>query len=153
MVATPFSRAFWACRTSRKRSSINTLRCLLGCTVGDMSMLIGLQLGAPELGPQVTMPLACASGIFTSLLLESTLLHFGKDKLPPATAIKTALNMSFISMLAMEVAENAVEMQMTGGDFSDPVAYLAILPSCAAGFAAAWPYNYYQLRRHGKACH
>ncbi|KAI4742560.1 hypothetical protein E4T50_07018 [Aureobasidium sp. EXF-12298] len=38
-----------------------------------------------------------------------------KDKLPLKAAFNTAMGMSFISMLAMEVAENAVDYHLTGG--------------------------------------
>lgn len=148
-----FTRAFWNCRGTMRRSSVNTARCLVGCTVGDMGTLVALQLYAPELTPAVTVPLSCAAGISTSLILESTLLTLGPDRMPVPVAVKTAFNMSFISMLAMELAENAVEISLTGGTIDGLASFLALVPATAAGFAAAWPYNYYQLRRHGRSCH
>ena len=27
------------------------------------------------------------------------------------------------------------------------------LPNALAGFLAAWPYNYWRLKKHGKCCH
>ena len=149
----PLTRAFWTCRHTVRRASINTARCLLGCTVGDMGTLISLQVFYPSLGPEITVPLSCAAGISTSLALESTMLILGQDKMAPRVAVRTAFNMSFISMLAMELAENAVEISLTGGTFDSAESLLALVPATAAGFGAAFPYNFYMLRRHGRSCH
>ena len=147
--------AFWQCRHTASRATINTLRCLAGCSIGDYSALIYLQVSYPEMSPLYTVPIACASGISTSLLLESSMLKFGKDKMETRQAITTAFNMSFISMLAMELAENVVELSITGGDFvgNPQLAALALVPATCAGFGAAFPYNYYMLKKHGRSCH
>jgi hypothetical protein len=42
--------AFWSCRSTWRRAGINTLRCLIGCTVGDFTALWTLQSYYPELG-------------------------------------------------------------------------------------------------------
>ena len=44
------SSSFWSCRSTWRRARINTLRCLIGCTVGDFSALWTLQSYYPELG-------------------------------------------------------------------------------------------------------
>ena len=43
-------------------------------------------------------------------------------------ALTTAWNMSFISMLSMELAENVVDITITGGQFipSEPLFWLAL---------------------------
>jgi hypothetical protein len=56
-----FSRAFWACRSTWRRAGINTLRCLIGCTVGDFSALWTLQSYYPELGMNTIMLASSAS--------------------------------------------------------------------------------------------
>jgi hypothetical protein len=96
-----------------------------------------------------------ASGISTSLLLETALLRHGRDQLPWGAAAKTAAGMSMISMLTMELAENAVDYHLTGGvvQVSDPAFWGAAVVSIAAGFLAPLPYNFIRLRRYGKACH
>ncbi|CAD0097077.1 unnamed protein product, partial [Aureobasidium vineae] len=139
-------RAFWTCRGTWKRACINTFRCLIGCTVGDFSALWALQTYAPDL---------VTSGLSTSIALETALLRLGKDNLPFTTAFKTAMGMSFISMLAMETAENAVDFHLTGGvvALQDPRFWAAAVVSVAAGYLVPLPWNYYRLRRHGKACH
>ena len=96
-----------------------------------------------------------ASGISTSLLLETTLLRFGRDRLPWAIAVRTAAGMSTISMITMELAENTVDYYLTGGlvQLDSPAFWAAALLSLSAGFLAPLPYNYIRLRKHGKACH
>jgi hypothetical protein len=62
--------AFWNCRGTWKRAGINTLRCLVGCTVGDFSALWTLQTYAPELGMGTIM--ALSSKHLTSLVKLAT---------------------------------------------------------------------------------
>ena len=96
-----------------------------------------------------------ASGISTSLLLETVLLRYGRDRLPWGVAAKTAAGMSMISMITMEIVENAVDFHLTGGvvQFDSPAFWTAALHSISAGFLAPLPYNYVRLRKFGKACH
>ncbi|KAJ4381873.1 hypothetical protein N0V86_003240 [Didymella sp. IMI 355093] len=101
------------------------------------------------------MALSMASGITTSLLLETALLRLGRDRLPWFAAAKTAAGMSMISMVTMEAAENAVDFHLTGGmvQFDSPAFWGAAGLSVAAGFLAPLPYNYIRLRKYDKACH
>jgi hypothetical protein len=95
------------------------------------------------------------SGLSTSIALETALLRWGKDSLALNTAFKTAMGMSFISMLAMELAENIVDFHLTGGVIAlqDARFWSAAVVSIAAGYLVPLPWNYYRLRRWGKACH
>ena len=61
--------------------------------------------------------------------------------------------MSMLSMLSLEAAENAVQWHLTGGDLGSDVFFAALPYSVAAGFFTPLPYNYYALRRYGRACH
>jgi hypothetical protein len=96
-----------------------------------------------------------ASGLSISIALETSLLRFGADKLTLNMALRTAMGMSFISMLAMELAENVVDYHLTGGVIAlqDPSFWMAAAVSIAAGYLTPLPWNYYRLRRWGKACH
>lgn len=96
-----------------------------------------------------------ASGITTSIILETILLRRGPDNLSWRTAAQTAMGMSMVSMAAMEVAENAVDYHLTGGvvAFEDPKFWLAAILSMGAGFLTPLPYNYIRLRKYGRACH
>ncbi|KAJ5673737.1 hypothetical protein N7462_009176 [Penicillium macrosclerotiorum] len=146
---------FWTCRSTWRRAGINTLRCLVGCTVGDFSALWMLQSYYPELGMSTIMLASMASGITTSVILETILLRRGADQLSWKMAARTAMGMSMVSMLAMECAENVVDYHLTGGivAFDDPKFWTAAALSIAAGYLAPLPYNYLRLRKYGKACH
>ncbi|CAI7571076.1 unnamed protein product [Penicillium manginii] len=149
------SAAFWSCHSTWRRSGLNTSRCLVGCTVGDFSALWTLQSYCPELGMNTIMLAAMASGITTSVILETVLLKLGPDNLSWNKAGQTAMGMGMVSMVAMELAENAVDYHLTGGviAFENPQFWAAAMLSIGAGFLAPLPYNYARLKRYGKACH
>ncbi|KAI9376515.1 hypothetical protein BJX61DRAFT_489575 [Aspergillus egyptiacus] len=146
---------FWTSRSTWKRAGINTLRCLIGCTIGDFSALWMLQTYYPTLGMGAIMGASMASGITTSVILETILLRRGADQLSWPMAARTAMGMSMVSMLAMETAENLVDYHLTGGvvDVNNPQFWMAAVASVAAGYMAPLPYNYLRLRKLGKACH
>ncbi|GES58036.1 hypothetical protein ATEIFO6365_0004018700 [Aspergillus terreus] len=146
---------FWTCSSTWKRAGINTLRCLVGCTIGDFSALWMLQTYYPELSMGLIMGASMASGITTSILVETILLRRGVDQLSWSMAARTAMGMSMVSMLAMEAAENLVDYHLTGGvvDVGDPKFWMAAAVSMTAGYMAPLPYNYLRLRKYGKACH
>jgi len=89
------------------------------------------------------------------MILETTLLHLGRDRLPWKVAAKTATGMSMISMLAMEAAENTVDYTLTGGcvDVGSPYFWMAAGLSALAGFLVPLPYNYFRLRAYRMSCH
>lgn len=98
---------------------------------------------------------AVASGLTSSMLLETVLLRLGRDQLSWKAAAKTAAGMSLVSMLGMETVQNLVDYHLTSGvvAFDDPSFWLAAAASAGAGFLAPLPYNYTRLRKYGKACH
>ena len=63
--------------------------------------------------------------------------------------------MSFLSMVAMEIAMNATDFMITGGKMalSNPNYWLAFIPAALLGFLVPLPYNYYKLKKYNKACH
>lgn len=89
------------------------------------------------------------------MLLETTLLRWGRDGLAWMDAARTAAGMSFVSMLGMETVQNLVDYHLTSGIvvLDDPKFWMAAVASAAAGFLAPLPYNYTRLRKYGKACH
>ena len=79
--------------------------------------------------------------------METLILSFQMN-LP--SAIKIAISMSFLSMIAMEVAMNVTDFIHTGGAFIS----LEILPIILfAGFITPLPYNYWRLKFLKKSCH
>jgi hypothetical protein len=148
------SLAFWTERDVWRRAGLNTTRCLIGCSMGDLSMLFLLQAYAPGVGVVAATAASCAAGITTSMALETVVLRATED-LSWTTAWRTAAGMSLISMSSMELAENATELYLCGGNVAvSGAAFWQALPlALAAGFFTPLPYNYYMLRKYGRGCH
>jgi hypothetical protein len=137
----------WTCRHTWPRASKNTLWCLTGCSIGDWGTILYFQLTEMPWPTLWIMLLAIVNGILTSITLETIVLS---RQMAFKTAFRTAIGMSLISMLAMEIAMNAVDVALTGG----AVLTLWVIPVMfTAGFFAAVPYNYWRLKALGKACH
>ncbi|MDX1943344.1 MAG: DUF4396 domain-containing protein [Saprospiraceae bacterium] len=94
------------------------------------------------------------AGLFTSVLLETTLLRI-REKMTWKFALQMALSMSFLTMIAMEIAMNTTDFMIAGGKamLSSPSYWLAFIPAALAGFITLLPYNYYQLKKYNNACH
>ena len=145
---------FWADGKVWRRSGFNTLNCLVGCSIGDFGMIIYLQAFYPETSMITQMVLATIAGLMTSVMLETILLRV-RENFSWSLSLQTAFSMSFLSMLAMELAMNSTDFMITGGKaaFSSPSYWLAIAAAMIAGFIVPWPYNYYKLKKFNKACH
>ena len=102
----------WNCKNTWKSASINTLWCLIGCSIGDFGTILFFQYSEYELPVHYIMTLAIINGIITSIILETIILSFSQ---PLKIAFKTAIGMSIISMIGMEFAMNLVDYLMTGG--------------------------------------
>jgi hypothetical protein len=93
------------------------------------------------------MTLAIFNGLITSILLETVMLS---RQMAPSLAFRTAVGMSLISMIAMELAMNITDVALTGGAM---LTWWVITPMLVAGFLAPLPYNYWRLKALGRACH
>jgi cation transport ATPase len=146
--------SFWSDQKVWKRASFNTLSCLLGCSIGDFLMLIYLQVYHPHISMWWQMALATVAGLFTSIALETMLMRY-REKFNWQAAFRMAISMSFLSMVAMEIAMNATDFMITGGraQLGSIGYWLAFIPAAVAGFLTPLPYNYYQLKKHNRACH
>lgn len=137
----------WRCNHTWRRASVNTMWCLVGCSIGDMGTILFFQLTGIPWPTVAIMALAIANGLMTSIALETVILL---RQMKLALAFRTACGMSLISMIAMEAAMNIVDVAITGGARLT----LWILPIMwLAGFLAPLPYNYWRLKALGKACH
>ncbi|MFM7193903.1 MAG: DUF4396 domain-containing protein [Bacteroidota bacterium] len=145
---------FWSDQTVWSRAGFNTLNCLVGCSIGDFGTIIYVQAFHPGITMATQMVLATIAGLITSVLLETVLLK-RREGFSLGQAFRTALSMSFLSMIAMELAMNATDFMITGGKaaFGDPQYWLALLAALVAGFLVPLPYNYYKLKKYNKACH
>ena len=97
----------WSCKRTWGLSAKNTLWCLLGCSIGDFGTILFFQLTEIPFPIIGIMLLAILNGLITSLLLETIILLKQNFKL--SDALKTALGMSFLSMISMEIAMNLVD--------------------------------------------
>lgn len=139
---------FWNNTHNWIKSAHNTKWCLIGCAIGDFGTIAFFQFSSYQLPTMTIMLLATVNGLLTSILLETVILIRSGFHL--SLALKTALGMSFISMLAMETAMNATDYLLTGGAM---LTWWVIPVALLAGFVTPWPYNYWRLQKHGKACH
>jgi len=138
----------WSCKHTWKTSAKNTLWCVIGCSIGDFGTILFFQLSKipfPILG---IMTLAIINGLITSIILETIILI--KQNFKFQNALKTAMGMSFISMISMEVAMNLTDYLLTGGAM---LTWWVVPIMLIVGFLTPWPYNYWRLKKFGIACH
>ena len=136
----------WSCKHTWKRSAKNTAWCLLGCSIGDLGTILYFQIMEIEFPLMGIMVLAIINGLITSILLETFILS---RQMNLSEAFSTAIGMSLISMLAMEIAMNTVDVVLTGG----VIVWWVLPPMLLAGFITPLPYNYYRLKKYNLECH
>ena len=138
----------WRCKRTWLRSAKNTSWCLLGCSIGDFGTILFFQLTQISLPVIAIMILAIINGIITSIILETVILI--KQNFTFKNAFKTAVGMSLISMISMEVAMNLTDYFLTGGAM---LTWWVIPIMLIIGFVTPWPYNYWRLKKYNQACH
>ena len=138
----------WSCKHTWIRSAKNTSWCLLGCAIGDLGTILFFQLTKIPFPVIGIMILAIINGLITSIILETIVLM--KQDFDFPKAFKTAIGMSFISMISMEVTMNLTDYLLTGGAI---LTWWVIPIMLLVGFLTPWPYNYWRLKKFGIACH
>ena len=145
-----FDKSVWI------QSAHNTKWCLLGCSIGEFGTLAyysfsgiteGLEMYSRIWYFYAILPLI--NGLITSVMLETIILIRGQMDF--RSALSTALGMSFISMLMMEIAMEVTDLLFTKGELG--LMPLAIPFMLIVGFLTPWPYNYWRLKKFGKSCH
>jgi Domain of unknown function (DUF4396) len=137
----------WKVKSTWTQASKNTLWCLIGCSIGDFGTIFFFQttkIAFPMLG---IMILAIINGLITSIMLETFILS---RQMALNLAFKTAIGMSLISMISMEVAMNVTDILLTGGAM---LVWWALPIMLIVGFLTPLPYNYWRLQALNKACH
>ena len=130
-----------------KLSAQNTFWCLIGCSIGDFGTIYFFQISNFQWNVMAIMILAIINGILTSIILETIILL---KQMKFYHALKTALGMSLISMLSMEITMNVLDVLITGGAYLN----FYIIPLLLfSGFIVAWPYNYWRLKKYNVLCH
>ena len=138
----------WSCKHTWSRSAKNTAWCLLGCSIGDFVTILFFQLTQIPFPVLAIMTLAIINGIITSIILETIILL--RQNFSLKLAFKTAVGMSLISMVSMEIAMNATDYFLTGGAILN---WWVVPIMLAVGFVTPWPYNYWRLKKFNEACH
>ena len=137
----------WSCKHTWSRSAKNTFWCLLGCSIGDFGTILFFQLTKIPFPVLAIMFLAIINGIITSIILETIILL--RQNFSLKLAFKTAVGMSLISMVSMEIAMNATDYFLTGGAI---LTWWVVPIMLAVGFVTPWPYNYWRLKKFNEAC-
>ncbi len=139
----------WSDASVWKQSAHNTKWCLIGCSIGDFGTIAAFQFVFTDSGwsTMSIMILAIINGLLTSIALETVILA---KQLGLYEGFKVAIGMSFISMVAMESSMNVTDYLITGGAM---LTWSAVPIMLLVGFITPWPYNYWRLKKFGKACH
>lgn len=130
-----------------------TVHCLTGCVIGEVAGLaIGVTLGLP---PWATIALATllayASGMTLGLVPVMR-----RERIGMLAALRIIWIGEVISIGVMELVMNWVDYEMggmTAASVSSWMFWRGLFFAVPAGFLAAWPVNYWLLRRNLKACH
>ena len=139
--------------SSFKLATHATIHCLLGCAIGELAGLaIGVSIG---LDPWATILLATLLGFSSGYLLGLwPLVRTGKTW---KEAFRLIWLGETISIAVMELVMNVVDYNLGGMQASSVMStqfWLGYLFALPAGFVAAWPVNYWLLRRDiKKPCH
>lgn len=132
--------------STKRLAASATLHCLTGCAIGE---ILGLVIGQLRDWPN-------APTIVLSVIL-AFMFGYGLSLLPlvrGGVAVRTALGLVLaadsLSILVMEVVDNTVMASVPGAmeaGLANPVFWFSLPLALAAAFGAAFPLNYYLLKR------
>ena len=133
--------------TVTKRMAISaTIHCLTGCAIGE---IIGVTIGTHAgFAPQQTVLLAAVLSFISGY--SFSLIPLLKAKLSIAKALRLVFAADTISILAMTIADNLLILVIPGAmdkDLTHPVYWISRILSLSAAFLAAYPVNYFLLKR------
>jgi Domain of unknown function (DUF4396) len=136
-----------------KTSAQATLHCLTGCVIGEVAgLLIGTVIGlAPWPMIVLATVLSYLSGITLGLVPVMRNQSVGL-----LGALKIIWIGEVVSIGVMEIVMNFVDYQLGGMGAKSVLAWTfwrGLLFAVPAGFLAAWPVNWWLLKRELKACH
>ncbi|BBY45957.1 DUF4396 domain-containing protein [Mycolicibacterium celeriflavum] len=123
-----------------------TLHCLTGCAIGEiLGLIIGTALGLSNLA---TIALAVALAFFFGYTLSTLpLLRAG---VALGTALSVVLAADTLSILTMEIVDNAVMALIPGAmnaGLVNAVFWVSMMIALTVAFFAAYPVNRYLLRK------
>jgi hypothetical protein len=136
-----------------RTSAQATLHCLTGCVIGEVAgLMIGVSLGLAA-WPTIILAtiLSYISGMTLGLVPVMRNQHVSFVQ-----ALRIIWIGEVISIGVMEIVMNFVDYQMGGMTAPSITSWMfwrGIVFAVPAGFLAAWPVNYWLIRRELKACH
>jgi len=130
-----------------------TLHCLSGCIIGEIAgLMIGVALGL-SVGPIIVLATSLAYLSGMALGLVPVMRNQNKTFL---AALKLIWIGEVVSIGVMEIAMNAADYAVGGmqaGSIISPTFWAGVAAAVPAGFLAAWPLNWWLLKRDLKKCH
>lgn len=130
-----------------------TLHCLSGCLIGEVAgLLIGVALGL-SVGPIIVLATSLAYLSGMTLGLVPVMRNQNKTFFE---ALKLIWVGEVVSIGVMEIAMNSADYAVGGmqaGSILAPAFWAGIAVAVPAGFLAAWPLNWWLLKRDIKKCH
>jgi len=136
----------WGHGPTWRQAGINTGWCLLGCSIGDFGTILFFQMSGVAAPVWFIMTLAIINGLLTSIALETFILS---RQMVLRAAFRTAIGMSMISMVSMEVAMNLADYLLTGGA---KLTWRVVPIMLLVGWLTPLPYNYWRLKALGQGC-
>lgn len=123
-----------------------TLHCLLGCGIGEvLGMIIGTWLG---LAMMQTMILAIVLGFVMGFALG--IIPLLRKNFSFQQAIKIVFVAEGLSIAVMEAFEVGTQLLIPGvmeASLSDGIFWAGMAAALAVGFIAAFPVNYFMIKR------
>src|SRR5215203_1607198 len=123
-----------------------TLHCLTGCAIGEvLGMVIGTTAGLAN-GTTVALSIALAFFFGYALTVRGVL----RAGLPLGRAVRVALAADTISIVVMEVVDNAIVLAVPGAmdaGLGDALFWGSLALALAIAFAAAYPVNRWLIAR------
>lgn len=130
-----------------------TAHCLLGCSIGEIiGLMVGVALG---MGLVAIMVLDTSLALVTGMAL-SVIPVVRREKVAVRQALAMIWLGEVVSILVMEVAMNAVDLAVGGIQVNSIWTWnfwLGFIVALPAGFVAAFPVNWWMIRRGLKKCH
>ena len=121
-------------------AAIATLHCLTGCAIGEV---LGIVIGT-ALGWGTAPTIALAVGLAFTFGYALTMHPLLASGLPVRQAVRTALAADTVSIVVMEISDNAVMLAIPGAmaaGLADPLFWGALALALAIAFVVTTPVN------------
>lgn len=138
---------------TKRMAATATIHCLIGCAVGE---LIGVTIGTHTgMSREATVLLAFVLSFVSGYAFSVIPIVRAGMKFWPS--LKLVFAADTVSILTMTIVDNICMLLIPGAfdkDLTNPVYWLSRLIAMSVAFFAAWPVNYYLLKKgKGHALH